>query len=121
MYNLTENIKELAFMAVKAAEDKKGYDIQLLDLQGITVIADYFVICSGQSARQVEAIARGIEEKLGEIDVFPQRTAGKDHARWILLDYGDFVVHIFHQDEREYYELERLWADAQEILTKKGK
>ncbi|MFW6278831.1 MAG: ribosome silencing factor [Bacillota bacterium] len=116
---MEETIKENAFRAVKAAEDKKAKDIQLLEVSELTIIADYFVICSGNTERQVEAIARGIEEELAEKDIFPQRIAGKEDARWILLDYADFIVHVFHHEEREYYELERLWADAEKLLAEK--
>ena len=113
------NIKEQVFLAVNAAEDKKAEDIQVLEVGELTIIADYFVICSGNSERQVEAIARGIKEDLGEKDIIPQRMAGKEDSRWILMDYADFIVHIFHKDERDFYELERLWADAEKLLAEK--
>ena len=114
---MENEIKELAVLASKAAEDKKANDIEILDLRDITVIADYFVICDGNNENQVKAIARGIEDKLAEEkEIVPQKTAGKNNGRWILMDYSDFIVHIFHKDERQYYELERLWADAEKIL-----
>lgn len=113
-------IKELAYLAVEAAEDKKAEDIQLLEVGELTIIADYFVICSGSSERQVEAIARGVEDKLGPKGITPRQVAGKDNSRWIVMDYADFMVHIFHNQERKYYELDRLWADAEQLLSKKG-
>jgi len=110
------NIKEIALLAAEAADDKKAVDIEILDVRELTIIADYFVICSGNSETQVKAIANGIEESLSESDIEPQKVAGKQESRWILMDYADVIIHIFHKDEREFYELERLWADAEKIL-----
>ena len=116
---MTDKIKKLALLASEAADDKKANDIEILDVRDITVIADYFVICDGNSENQVQAIARGIEDKLSdEKDIEPQKIAGKNDGRWILMDYADFIVHVFHKDERQYYELDRLWADAEKILRK---
>ncbi len=113
---MVDRIKDMALLAAEAAEDKKANDIQVLDVRELTVIADYFLICSGNSDIQVKAIARGIEEKLAEEGINPQKVAGKQESRWILMDYADVIIHIFHEDERKYYELERLWADAEKIL-----
>ncbi|MFW6035880.1 MAG: ribosome silencing factor [Halothermotrichaceae bacterium] len=113
---MANKIKEQALMAAEAAEDKKAEEVQILEVKELTVIADYFVICSGKSETQVKAISRAVEDKLAENDIHPQKIAGKQEARWILMDYADIIVHIFHQDEREFYELERLWADAEKIL-----
>lgn len=107
---------ELAELIAETAADKKALDITILNLQGISIIADYFVICSGKTDIQVQAIARGINEELAdrpEIDL--QRKEGMDDAKWVLLDYADVIVHIFHQQEREFYELERLWGDAERV------
>ncbi len=114
------SVKEKAYLAVEAARDKKAEDIRLLEVGKLTIIADYFIICSGNNERQVEAIARGIKEDLGEEEIFPLRTAGREDARWILMDYADFIVHIFHHEERDFYELERLWADAKRLLAEQG-
>ncbi|ACL70088.1 ribosome silencing factor [Halothermothrix orenii] len=116
--NTEKTTKELAILAAEAAEDKKANDVQVLDVKELTIIADYFVICSGNSEPQVKAIARSVEDKLGEEGIHPQKVAGKDNARWILMDYADVIVHIFLEEERQYYELERLWADAEQILRK---
>ncbi|NMD70631.1 ribosome silencing factor [Bacillus sp. DNRA2] len=97
---------------VKAADDKRAEDILVLNMQGISMIADYFVICHGNSDKQVQAIAREIKEKVDELQFPVKRTEGFDEAKWILVDLGDVVVHIFHRDERSYYKLERLWGDA---------
>lgn len=116
-----DRIKEMAEIAAEAAEDKKAEDIEILKVKGLTIIADYFVICSGNSETQVKAIARGIEEDLEEKEIVPRNRAGVSAARWILLDYSDIIVHIFHRQEREFYELERLWADAKKILSETQK
>jgi len=113
-----ENYKRIAELAAEAADDKKAFDIEVLNVEGLTIIADYFVLCSGNTDKQVQAIARAVEEKLDEEGVYPKQIAGKDNGRWILMDYADVIVHIFHKREREYYELDRLWADAKKILKK---
>lgn len=99
---------------VKSCEDKKGIDIKVLDIKGMTSIADYFVIVSGNSSSQVDALAGEIDEKLSEKVEGPQNQEGKNSSRWIILDFGDIIVHVFHKDEREYYNLERLWEENQE-------
>ncbi|WP_204988834.1 ribosome silencing factor [Sporohalobacter salinus] len=108
--------ERLAEMIAETADDKKALDITILNLQGISIIADYFVICSGKTDIQVKAIARGINEKLADVsEVELQRKEGMDDAKWVLLDYADIIVHIFHQQEREFYDLERLWGDAERV------
>ncbi|PTW01301.1 ribosome-associated protein [Halanaerobium saccharolyticum] len=110
------SIKDIALIAADAADDKKAEDIEVLNVQGLTVIADYFVICSGNSDQQVRAIARAVDEKLSEKGIEPKRMAGMDDAKWVLIDYADVIVHVFQKREREYYDLERLWSDAEKIL-----
>jgi len=110
------SIKEIAVLAAEAADDKKAENIDILKVEGLTVIADYFVICSANSDKQVRAVARSVDEKLSEKEIEPRRIAGMDDARWVLMDYADVIVHIFQKSEREYYDLERLWADAEKIL-----
>lgn len=95
---------------LKSSEDKKGIDIQTLDIGKMTSIADYFVIVSGNSSTQVGALADEIDEKMEESGYERLNAEGKDSGRWIILDYGDIVVHIFHKEERDYYNLERLWT-----------
>ncbi|SFA95325.1 MULTISPECIES: ribosome silencing factor [unclassified Bacillus (in: firmicutes)] len=106
------NQQELLKVAVKAADDKRAEDIVALNMQGVSLIADYFVICHGNSDKQVQAIAREIKEKSEENGFDVKRMEGFDEARWILVDIGDVVVHVFHHEERGYYNLERLWGDA---------
>ncbi len=104
--------KELLVTVVKAADSKHAEDILVLNMDGISLIADYFVICHGNSSKQVQAIAREVKEKAQESGFDVKRIEGYDDSRWVLIDMGDVVIHIFHQDERSYYNLERLWGDA---------
>ena len=106
------NENELLVTTVRAAEEKKAEDIVVLNMKGISLITDYFVICHGNSDRQVQAIASEIMDKVHEKGYHVNRTEGFEEGRWILLDLGDVVVHVFHRDERAYYNLERLWGDA---------
>ncbi|WP_338451548.1 ribosome silencing factor [Niallia oryzisoli] len=106
------NERELLEVAVKAADDKRAEDIVVLNMKGISLVADYFVICHGNSDKQVQAIAREMKEKVEEKGLSIKRVEGFDEAKWILVDLGDVVAHIFHRDERSYYNLERLWGDA---------
>jgi ribosome-associated protein len=105
-------ILDLAITAAAAASSKQARDVVVLDVSEPLVICDYFVICSGSNDRQVRAIADEIERACREEGVRPIRREGEREARWILLDFIDFVVHVFHEEEREYYDLERLWRDA---------
>ena len=109
------NIKEMAILAAKGAEEKKAFDVVVLDLQGITIISDYFVICGGNSNTQVQAIADAIEDKLEEAKLPILRREGLREGKWILLDYGSIVIHVFQSEEREFYSLERLWGDAKVV------
>jgi ribosome-associated protein len=106
------NERELLVTAVKAADDKRAEDIVVLNMKGISLVADYFIICHGNSDKQVQAIANEMKDKAEEIGCQIKRVEGFDEAKWILVDLGDIVAHIFHRDERSYYNLERLWGDA---------
>ena len=112
---MTVSPKELLNLAVQAAEDKKAMNIVSLDLQGISLIADYFVICHGNSDTQVQAIATEVRKRVHEAGSNVRGIEGMDSARWVLLDLGDVIVHIFHRDEREFYNIERLWSDAKVV------
>ncbi len=111
------NSQEVLQKVVAAADDKKAQDIVILDLQGISIMTDYFVICSGESNVQVRAIYRGIEESLADAQLPIMRRNGSEDGGWVLLDYGDVIVHVFHHSEREYYDLERLWGDAKQLTA----
>ena len=104
--------QELLKISVKAADDKRAEDILALDMKGISLIADYFIICHGNSDKQVQAIAREMKEKALENGYEVKRIEGFDEGTWVLIDLGDVVAHVFHRDERSYYNLERLWGDA---------
>lgn len=104
--------KELAIIAARAAAEKQGRDILILDVAELISILECFVLVSGNTDRQVKAIVDGIEKELAEAGVKPLRREGERDLRWVLLDYGDIVVHVFNAEERAYYELERLWKDA---------
>lgn len=101
--------------AVTAAEDKKAIDPVVLKLVEITAFADYFMVCSGNSARQVQAIADEIEDQLKQQKVRPLNIEGYNNAEWILMDYGSVIVHVFSENARRFYDLERLWRDAEKI------
>lgn len=108
-----EEIRTLAATAATEAVERKGTDVALLDLRGLTTATDWFVLVTGESDIQVRSIAERIEERLGkEFDARPWHVEGLKQTRWVLLDYVDFVVHVFHHAARRYYELERLWGDA---------
>jgi len=106
---------EQALAAARAASSKLATDIVILDVRSLIGITDYFVICSGRNERQVDTIVEEIERQLAEEGVKAYRREGERQARWVLLDFLDFVVHVFHTEEREYYELERLWRDADRV------
>lgn len=104
--------KTLLKAAVKAAEDKKAEEIVVLNMQGVSLIADYFLICHGTSEKQVQAIAREVKATAEKNGLDVKKIEGFEEARWVLIDMGDVIAHVFHKDERGYYNLERLWGDA---------
>jgi ribosome-associated protein len=101
--------------AVTAALDKKATNVVVLDLRRTPAFTDFFVLCSGQSGRQVKAIADAVEEAMKAARLRPAHIEGYDRAEWILMDYFDFIVHVFSPQTREFYSLERLWGDAERI------
>jgi len=104
--------KDIALLAAKALDDKRAKDIVCLKVDEMTVITDYMVIATGRSVPQVKALADNVEEELAKADMFAKRREGITEGRWCVLDYGDVMVHVFHEQDREYYQLERLWADG---------
>jgi ribosome-associated protein len=102
-------------LAVRAAEDKKAQDITVLDLRNAHGFTDYFVICSGTNSRQIRAIADGIADALSATGSRPSHIEGYDRSEWVLVDYFDFVVHVFTPDTRAFYGLERLWGSAEPV------
>lgn len=111
-----KNIDKRVSIIAKACDDKNGFNIKVLKLTKLTSIADYFVITSGNSTTQVMAIADEIEERMGRTGYFVSGKEGHRSGRWILLDYGDIVVHVFHKEDREFYNLEKLWVDSEEVI-----
>ncbi len=102
-------------IAVNAADDKKAHDLVILDISKITSFANYFLLCTGDSSRQMQAIADEIEKKLKENGLRPSHVEGYQNSEWILMDYMDMVVHIFSKNARIYYDLERLWRDGKKL------
>jgi len=101
--------------AVAAAEDRKAVDLRVLHLEKVSDFTDFFLICSGTNERQVQAIADAVQERMREEQVRPLHVEGYSRGQWVLLDYGDFVVHIFQEEPRRFYSLERLWGDAPDV------
>jgi|SRR5690554_6570795 ribosome-associated protein len=111
---LTQNpARKLAYAAVEAALDKKAHDLLVMDLRGVSGVADYFLICTGDSDLQIKAIADSVLDRIkDEYSERPWHVEGYEHLQWVLLDYVDLVVHIFSPERRAFYGLERLWGDA---------
>jgi ribosome-associated protein len=107
---------ELAHRIVEIASDKKGSDIVMLRTAELTTMADFFVICSGRSDRQVQALAGAIVDELRDDGIRPLGIEGKASSRWVLVDLGSVIVHVFAPEEREYYGLERLWSKAAQVV-----
>jgi ribosome-associated protein len=105
-------VRENVIEVVKTLHDKKASDIKVLTVKDLTSVTDYFIICTGNSNTQIKTLADHVEEKMGELGRRPLHVEGYEAANWVLLDYGDIVVHIFHSELRGFYSLERLWSDA---------
>lgn len=109
--------RKIMELAALGADNKKAEDIKVLDIRELTTIADYFVICHGNSNTQMKAISEEIEDKLKENGVSQGTREGIGSASWILMDYADVIVHIFSKESRDFYAIEHLWADAKEVNT----
>ncbi|MBN6094694.1 ribosome silencing factor [Staphylococcus saprophyticus] len=103
---------QLLKLAVEATENKKAEDIISLNMQGISDMTDYFVVCHGNNEKQVQSIARAVKDATNEAEIRVKRMEGFNDARWILIDLANVVVHVFHKDERDYYNIEKLYRDA---------
>jgi ribosome-associated protein len=101
--------------AAEAADSKQAKDLKVLDLREITTFADFFLIASGSNARQIQAIADEVETQLKELGEYPHSVEGYQNAEWVLMDYGDYLIHIFTEKARQYYDLERLWRDGKTV------
>ena len=107
--------KEMAKLAYQALEDKKAEDIKILEIGKISIIADYFIIANGTNASQVQALVDNVQEVLGRHGYEVKRIEGLRTASWILLDYGDVVIHVFSKEDRLFYDLERIWRDGKSV------
>ena len=107
--------KDMAKLAYAALEDKKGEDIRVIQIGDISVIADYLVIANGTNSSQVAALADSVEDTLGKNGYEPKRIEGARNSSWILMDYGDVIVHVFSKEDRLFYDLERIWKDGKNI------
>jgi ribosome-associated protein len=109
--------RELALHIAEILADTPAADTLVLDIHELSTFADFFAICSGENERQLRAISNALLEKLGEEKVRPQRTEGNPQSGWIVLDYGDVIVHVFDVDQRAFYRLESLWSEAQTLVA----
>lgn len=107
--------KEMALLLAQAMDSKKGKEIRVLETDGVTTLADYFVLCSGSSAPQLKALADAGEKAMKDHGILPHHVEGHRGGTWILQDYGDVVVHVFDKEARAFYDLDRLWADAKTV------
>lgn len=107
--------QEMVSLAIRALEDKKGNDIQVIDIHEVSVIADYFIIASGSNTNQVQTLSDNVDETLGRAGYELRQTEGYSSAAWILMDYNDIIVHIFSEEDRSFYDLERIWRDGKLI------
>ena len=111
---------DIAILAIKALDEKQGVDIQTIDIENVSTLGHYFVVCEANSTTQVKALADSVEYRLGQAGVEPSHIEGYQTANWILMDYGQVMVHIFHKEQRQFYSLEKLWADGTVVdLTEK--
>ena len=107
--------KNMAKMAVEALEDRKGEDVHVIDISEISTLADYFIIASGTNINQVQALADNVQEILGRAGFDTKNVEGYESGKWILLDFGDIIVHVFDSENRLFYDLERIWRDGKLI------
>ncbi len=108
-------IKEAVKMIVNAIEDKKGEEVRVIDISKVSVIGDFFIIASGNNRSQIQAIADDISEKLGRAGLEQKNIEGYQNANWVLIDFGDIIVHLFDQENRSFYDLDRIWRDGDTV------
>ncbi len=109
-----EHSKEMVRLAIQALEDKKAEDIKVIDISEVSVLADYFIIASGTNRSQIQALTDNVEEQLGRNGLAVKQVEGYDAANWILMDFGDIIVHVFDKENRLFYDLERIWRDGKQ-------
>ena len=112
---IMDSAKKMAQIAYNAMEDKKAEDIRIIEIGEISTIADYFIIANGTNSSQVQALVDSVDEALSKAGIEPQRIEGNRSSNWILMDYGDIVIHIFSKEDRLFYDLERIWRDGKTL------
>lgn len=112
---MSNNSLDMTKLAIEALEDKKAEDIKIIDISEVSVIADYFIIAGGSNRSQIQALCDNVEEKLGRAGFASRQVEGYDTANWVLLDFGDIIVHIFDKENRLLYDLERIWRDGKQV------
>lgn len=110
--------KQVTKIAFDALEDKKGVNIKVIDISSISILADYFIIAGGTNENQVKALADNVEEELAKAEIMPKQIEGYNNANWILMDYQDVIIHIFNEQDRLFFDLERIWSDGQLVDVK---
>ena len=110
-----KKVKEMAALAIEALEDKKAEDIRVIDISQVSVIADYFIIANGTNKSQIQTLSDAVEEKLGRAGYLLKQKEGFRNANWVLLDFGDIIVHVFDKENRLFYDLERIWRDGKTV------
>ena len=110
--------KEMTRLALKALDEKKAIDVKVIDIHEVSVLADYFVIASGSNQNQVQAMVDNVEEQLGKAGFEAKQIEGTKNSAWVLMDYGDLIVHVFDEENRLFYDLERIWRDGKVIEMK---
>lgn len=110
-----ENAKRMAKIAYNALTEKKGEDVKVIEITEISSFADYFIIADGNNPTQVNALVDNVEEQLGKAGFSPKRIEGIGNSNWVLMDYGDVIVHVFSKEDRLFYDLERIWRDGKEL------
>jgi ribosome-associated protein len=110
-----DNSKQMVRLAFEALEERKGEDIQVIEIKDISIIADYFIIANGNNSSQVDALVHSVSDALSKSGFEPKRIEGVRSASWILMDYGDVVVHVFSKEDRLFYNLERIWRDGKTV------
>ena len=107
--------RELAKIAYNALDEKKGINISIIDISEISTLADYFIIAGGNNENKVKALANSVEEEMYKVDCKPKHIEGFDNANWILMDFSDIIVHVFNEEDRLFYDLERIWRDGKHL------
>ena len=115
MANIDKEVQKMAALAISALEDKKAEEIRVIDISQVSVIADYFIIANGTNTSQIQALSDEVEAKLGRAGFPIKQMEGYNNANWVLLDFGDIIVHVFDKENRFFYDLERIWRDGKSV------